>query len=254
LHHQTREVVLIVNPFTGVKQFLPGYRKPGFKYASALSIVVPASEKRPAYFVIGGMPLKITHDLECNLTINGPGGIATGCTLAVGKVYYLYAILSGGEVKLVADDQDPETGPRDSGTWTYLGGFISDDTYTLSPFRFSNGIMLIDNINSNTDITTNNALPATAKTFLVPTTAKAIYLRGSWVAAAAIGDYFYASATSASVVARDRARIASAFAGIFFFWIELLTEQTVYSSVTNAATDSVTLRVLGWVEEPSEYA
>lgn len=241
--------MIVVNPFTGEKQFLAGYRKPGFKYQSTKSIVVEASENAPAYFILGGMAIQKKSNLECNLLINGPGGLDTG-TLSDSTIYYLYAVLSNDDVTLMASLTDPDTGVTGY-TWTYLGGFLVNSSSNVAPFYSNNGTVFT---HGGSTVTVNNASPAAAKTLTIPTTAVAVYYRMEWGSVNATGDDCNISidGTSATMISNGTSTTAAANP-VTWGWCAIIEPRTLYFYVTNATTDSCVILPFGWIENVEAY-
>lgn len=76
--------------------------------------------------VLGGQAYISTSALSCNLSTSGAGGLDTGA-IAANTTYYLYLVLSGSALALVASTS--ETGPTGFTTYRMCGGC---KTYTGS--------------------------------------------------------------------------------------------------------------------------
>lgn len=246
--------MIIVNPFTGDKQFLAGYRKPGFKYQSSKSVVISASETAPAYFILGSETVKKTTNLECNLLINGTGGLDTG-SLSASMVYYLYAVISDDDVKLMASLTDPDSG-LSGFTWTYLGGFGTDASSNVLPFQSNMGRLVFGGYSGaayETIIT--NGSPLTAHTFKCPVTAITVTAIGTWTTIGTAGhdayytslssgpEWIFASAPSTTANLNDRS-------GPIEF--TLIESNTAYFRLT-ANTSELDLELSGWYEPVDAY-
>lgn len=106
-------------------QFIGRYLKPDLEYVNTKTVKVSASEKKPAYFVIGGSVYSVTSDIKCFANVSGVGGIAQGGDIANDSIYYVYAILDVNQVKLIMDTRSPETGPPGVKAWSYVGSFLT---------------------------------------------------------------------------------------------------------------------------------
>lgn len=214
-------------------------------------VVVDASSSNPIYFLIGPDLIEITSSLIMDLDVAGPGGLRSGLSKAANTMYYLYAVKSGTTAALLSDTNDPATGPSGYSDWTYLGGFPTIAASAVPTFTSTNGVFLSESLVS---VTVNNASPAVAKTLSIPTTAKLVYLRSNWAAVTAVGNDLLVGATSGAVNVRHQAVSTTLNANnLSFFWVHVLTSQTVYANVTTATTDSVTIIPFGWIEKPEDY-
>lgn len=239
--------MIIRNPLTGLPDFLGRYNKPSFGYQSAKSVVVPASDSAPAYYVISGVPYLVNTNLECDLTSSLSSAIAAD------TIYYLYAALSGGDVVLVADIDPPATGPRNASEWTYIGAFYTNGSSNVEKFSSIRGFTLYSqyvDIVSHTGDTT-----ITQKTLTIPTTAKQSYgiavLQGITAAfqfGSAMGDNTGSASVNLTTGGEGMASGESQNAG----FVPLVEAQTVYL-YTNTAANTIQFRLYGWMEDPSEY-
>ena len=241
----------ITDPILGQNRFLGRYQKPGFKYASAKSVVVPASSSAPAYYVIAGRPYTITKDLECNLTTNGAGGLAASLTIAASTIYYLYGVLSNGQVKLVADSEPPTSGPQDFTDWTYLGAFATTSSSVVSTFISLNGFyksedrIFLSSTISTTGTTSSTVTPC-------PSTIK--YHFGFVIVGGtnAGGNGDVTSINSNGTVGLEAIQqvsgISNEYSGIF----AAHGGSTIYRYVSNV-NNTVKFASFGWIEDPSEY-
>jgi hypothetical protein len=243
----------IVNPFEPSKrQFIPGYKKPAYKYKSAKSVVVPAGANNPSYFVIGGVAWQYFTDIECNLLKNGPGGLNSG-SLAASTVYYLYATTFQDNVVLIADLNDPSVGLNGYDLWTYIGAFPTNGSADVAAFCSQNGILFSELLLT---VSVTNAAPATSKTIQIPITAYQAYLRTNWTAInTANSDAIIGSTASAAFLRQNAVAGAGgqAASALSFSWVPILIAQTVFADTTTAGPDAYDLTPCGWIEDPSNY-
>lgn len=232
--------------------FVGRYKKPGFMYNTITEVICEASSDHPAYFIIGGRLYIVTEDLKCNLKANGAGGLAGTRTIAASTVYYLYGVESTGTVKLVADIHDPSDGPEGFPIWTYLGGFRTESTSILFPFRSSDGLLIRNS--GGADFTVGTATLA-AFTLVIPETVRAVYLRAVWTTVTTAGDNLSLTGINDDATSNVYSRTNStnaALVPIVLFWLEVITPPTVYAKTTQA-TDAVQVATFGWHEDISEF-
>ena len=237
----------VLDPYSLILRFVGRYLKPNFQYQSIKSLIVPATSKTPAYFIIGNKIYLSTKNIECNLI---GSGLATGLTLAASTVYYLYAILISDNVSLVADTNDPTVGPRQYKIWTYLGAFVTTSGTNVMEFVSNNGFCLCDDeIQIVTHTGDTNFSATTLNPF--PITAKMVYGLAGITGAAGTGGLISASGTSGHQALTVINEVAAGTAYNTGF-IPILTTNTIYIK-TQSAAGTVEFDSLGWVENPSEY-
>lgn len=239
---------IIRDPASGQLQFIGRYIKPGFQYQSTKSIVLTADTNRPAFFVIGGAAYEVTTNLECSLLASNFGGVCDGTTISASTVYYLYGVISNGQVGLTIDIADPANkGPKTFSDWTYLGGFVTNSSSAVPQFVSSEGRFQKDGF---VDVTTASAT-LVAKALLVPIPAKvAIGQLGLGISGVA-GNV--AISPTSSAIAGVTHEVGST-TGTWFTYAEcqLLETQTIYMSVSDVSITGH-FKYYGWIEDPSEY-
>lgn len=241
----------IVNPFEpGKKQYYGRYLKPSFRYQSTKSIVVPAGANNPALFIIGGVAMQRTQSLECNLTINGPGGLLTG-SLAASSVYYLYAITFRDDIALIADTSDPSVGLTGYDDWTYLGAFVTLGSGNICSFVSSNGFystadnFMIGTSTSSTSFVSHSLSP-------YPSTINRHYGEALVISGTATSAACVVTGNSNGTVAIETYLQASGVVATGFGFIPALDGKNIWIKTTNAA-NTVRYDPYGWIEDPSEY-
>lgn len=225
--------------------------RPGFKYASATTVTLSASDDNPATFVLGGKLLAIVEDLTMDIATSGAGGLDTG-SVAADTIYYLYAVNDSDEVSLVASVTDPNTGPTGFTNWSYLGAMLTDGSSNIPPFMHAQGTMILGATSSGWDVTASET-SLTSKTVKLPTTAKHGYFRSTWSNVVTIANTLGVGPTSIESTIKHKANSATAANNnVVHWWVPILEAQTIYT-ITSEAADSVGVRVMGWREHPEEY-
>ncbi len=247
----------IINPFEPSKrQFIPSYRKPSFQFQSTKSVVVPAGTHNPAYFVIGGVPFQSTTNLECNLTINGPGGLNTG-SLAASTIYYLYAILANDGVSLLADLQDPSVGPSGYTLWTYLGAFGTKNLVAeVVQFR-SNGGFCVFSDNIQTPPTGTSAVTYFAMNLKVPLTTRFVYGQPAVTLGASTDAASFQNSSSSTDEVAYVIGPVGVTSGIIYgspcFIPTSYSDARVIYAKTSTVTATARWETQGWREFPEEW-
>lgn len=224
--------------------------KPGFKYESTTSLILQASENRPAYFLIGDDLYKLTSNLTCSISRVGVGGLGRG-TVEASAIYYLYAVAKDGQVGLVLDKESPENGLEGYGAWTYLGAVSTKSDSTLATFVAFNGKYLTS-VNLSSSATHTGDTNISGQVLYAPVTAKSskgdLIIDGSAVGSTgAISGFddtnnmtILQSLQVNGVTIRHEVEVS------------LNAYNLIYLKVSNATT-TATWRVHGWVEDPSEW-
>jgi hypothetical protein len=232
--------------------------KPGFKSnADTSQLVCPGSATSPACVIIDGKVYANVADEILDLDTAGRGGLDTGAKAAT-TIYYLYAIpaASGRGFDLVCSVTGPGTGPTGFSSWSYLGSFGTVAASAIAVFTYKDGTFLAgESTAAGYEVTVTNASPLASKTLLCPTTISSVYLNPRWGAVNAIGDAFvFASESgSASITILTATSTTAANNQRAMVWVALTSPPTAYFNVTTVTTDSVTVRVIGWKENPMEF-
>lgn len=226
--------------------------KPGFRRGTANTIVVDANTKAPRIFKIGDAWQTASSELVCDVRRTGAGGLDRG-VLAANTAYYLYAVYVDRRVQLVASVHPPSQGPEVSAEWTYLGAFATrEGSATVCEFQSVNGVTAFDD-DIESEAHTGD-LYFTAYTFeSLPVTAKVAFCKILTNGAGGVEDLVGANGTGTSnnypLVQRSQVLNVDNYG---FGAIPLTTPQRIYL-VTSDATQTVTVLLTGWREDPSEW-
>lgn len=227
------------------------------------SITFPASTKKPLLLITGEArqvtqpsgykSYSTTSNVVCNLSNNGINGLDTG-SIAADKCYYLYAVVNGEEVGIIASLNDPSVGPvgYNYGEWMYQG---SASTYSgaanFPMFVSSLGKSIYANpikAQTHTGTTTH-----TAYTFNgIPTTARFGYFLISVTGVANGGASISGSSTSGQFTMNQQ--IGSAAGNTIWggpSLVSLIEVKKIYALLSNAGI-TMNIYLLGWQEDVTE--
>lgn len=234
---------------------IAAHAKPGFSNnrSDTSQLTVAASATTPAAVFINGKLYLNTSNETLDIDTAGRGGLDTG-SKAANTVYYLYAIpaTSGRTFDLVCSTTGPGTGPTGFTEWSYLGGFRTWGSSVIGVMRSSKGKMLQGSEGADASVT---SATIGAKTLVIPTTAKSVYIRPSWTAVNAAGDSLSVASINDASYTTGHSRACTTTAAqtpTVFFEVEILTAQTIYAHASHNS-DAIDLYVFGWVEDPMEY-
>jgi hypothetical protein len=230
--------------------------KPGFKYVSSTSLKVSGRETNPPKIQINGSLYKLTEDLICNLSISGAGGLRSGLTLTANTVYYLYAVVEGRVVRLIADVVSPEDGPNGFPVWTYIGAFITaPGSSDIAKFISVNGQYMHD---APSSVTTTSA-SWSQKSIKVPVTAKFAMGQLGVTTSSAVQIFVSLSPTSTPISSSGSVyhEVDAGSAGNWFGWVTcpILENSSVYMYLSvGGAGHTGYFQCNGWIEDLSEFA
>ena len=94
-----------------MSQFFGSENIPNIVKASTTSVTLAATNGgSPTLIKVGGQGYSASATLTLSTAVSGAGGIDTG-SIAANSTYYVYAVLSGGNLSLIASLATPSTGP-----------------------------------------------------------------------------------------------------------------------------------------------
>ena len=228
----------------------PRIKRPGYQYANAVAIVVPASAGSPAVVLINGIYYTNTSNETLQTTIQGRGGRDTISPTAA--MSYLYAIpaVSGTTFNLVCSSAAPPTGPTGFANWSYLGAFITDGANGVFKCFASNGKYIHISVVSVTHTGDTNW---TAVSIAQPTTIK--FALGNIASNAVAAGYVSGVSGFSNPPNFAYLVVIPQVAGlgeIVFGEVPMPTPGTIYL-YTQYASNTSTFTQFGWIEDPTEF-
>lgn len=226
--------------------------RPSFKskVSDTSQLIVPASTAIPARFVIGEKLYEIYSDLTLDLDTSGVGGLRTGLSKAANTIYYLYTVVSGSSVGLIADTNAPSTGVSGYTVSTYLGAFATIAGAAIAQFVSHRGKFISPATIQEQSHTGDTAL--TALTVRHPVTAKFGIGTAKITGTVAGGTNFVTGFNDSTNATHSVVLQVNGIENHNTFEVELDSPTTVYVRTGNAANTAY-WRVLGWIEDPTEW-
>lgn len=230
-------------------------RKPGYRYGSSTTVIVPATATAPACVEIDGKIYANTSNATCAVGTSGRNGVDTG-SVAASTLYYFYAIpaVSGRTFDVTMSVTAPTTGPTGFSQASYLGGFPTNGSSQISPFVASNGFVQLSwGISSQT---IKNTTPQSFS-LKCPSAATHAWVLIDW-SAGGTDNICYVQPTDGGgsiTLTQLYCRCTSSVEQDVFGFVSLLTSQTVWIATYSAAGGAATGRVAlwGWHEDPMGY-
>lgn len=228
--------------------------RPSFNWNSSdtSQMLVPASSAKPAIVKIGTTFYTNTSTATLDLDTSGRNGLDTG-SKAANTVYYLYAIppTSGTTFDVVCSVSDPNTGPTGFASWSYLGSFKTVGSSAIPECTYANGIFQY--MLEATDITFNSSVNSN-KTINSSNVSTSVHVRCTWTAINSAGDTFsIGPSTSNEIIVLKASATTVSGQSPKCVWITTPTARQIGGQVSTSTSDSVDVKLLGWMENPTNW-